>query len=90
MLDYKNLTPNQLKIICKYHGYEIYKRSHRPPRLACPVCNLKRTILITDPLTGLHHRQCERCGFNGYENKSINGTAKTWNQAVEKYHFLNE
>lgn len=90
MLDYKNLTYNQLKIICKYHGFEIYKKHHSPPRLPCPDCGLSRTVIITNHNTGLHHRQCKRCGFLGYESKSINGTTKTWNQAVEDYRFVTD
>lgn len=89
MFDYKNLTPNQLKVICKYHGYEIYKRSHRPPRLSCPDCGLKRTVVVKESETGLYYRRCERCGFVGHESKSVNGTAKAWNQAVEEYRLLN-
>lgn len=85
MLDYKNLTLNQLKMICKYHGYEIYRQSHRPPRLPCPSCGLKRTVLIKDIQNNLYYRQCKRCHFLGYSSKSINGTSKTWNQSVEDF-----
>ena len=87
MIDYKNLTDNQIKFICKYHGYEVYKRHKKYQGYSierCPICSRKRTILeVLNDSPKVYRRVCSNCGFLGYSSTTINGSKKAWCTAVK-------
>lgn len=80
---YPEITDIQFRAMARERGYELRKREKRTTLLNCPICDKKYTRFWINTKNNTCFRVCVNCGFEGYETKTIEGSKKSWNEAVK-------